>query len=148
MEDHRRRRNFEEVVCSQKADKTLFVRSFIQLTMKESGRPEETGAALLELPAWQRRPTDNAIVVILAELVASADHDYIVLDALDECQSQHELTELIRTITEWRVGFELSPKLLVLKALDALKPLVMGEVCIQNAVVDADFQIYVRERKE
>jgi len=94
----------------------------------------------------QRQPTEDALVAILTELIASRDHTYIVLDALDECLSRDELMALIQEMVDWRLE---SLHLLATSRKekdieDTLEPLVTGEVCIQSALVDADIQIYIR----
>ena len=94
------------------------------------------------------QPMDKALVAILAELLAGPDDVYIVLDALDECEQRDELIELIRTITEWHAR---PLHLLVTSRKErdiehALESLATGKICIENDMVDADIQDYVRER--
>jgi hypothetical protein len=125
------------------------VRSLVtQLSMQNPEGMRELEQLYLNCQHGQRQPAGDALVVILGQLLAGRDHVYVVLDALDECQSQDELMGLIQTITERHLG---SLHLLVTSRKerdieDALELLVTGEVCIESAVVDADIQIHIRER--
>jgi len=98
----------------------------------------------------QRQPTDGALVDILAKLLDSQSHVYIILDALDECHARDEVMSLIQNVLEWRSEHL---HLLVTSRRerdieDTLESLVTGEICIQSAAVDADIRIHIRERLE
>lgn len=125
------------------------VRSLVsQLSMQSPEGMRELQQLYLNCQHGQRQPTGDALVTILGQLLAGRDHVYVVLDALDECQSRDDLMGLIQIIAERHLG---SLHLMVTSRKerdieDALEPLVTGEVCIESAVVDADIQIHIRER--
>ena len=78
----------------------------------------------------------------------SFSHVYLLIDALDECTDREDLLQVITELDSWKLD-----KLHILVTSrrendieEALQPLVMCQICIQSALVDADIRVHILER--
>ncbi|KAL8668405.1 MAG: hypothetical protein Q9168_006962 [Polycauliona sp. 1 TL-2023] len=96
------------------------------------------------------QPTDDALMAVLKKMVLVIPQSYIVLDALDECQSREILLEAIEHVAAWQhEGLHI----LVTSRCEAdlkesLEPLAheSGTMNIQSAAMDEDIRRYIRTR--
>lgn len=68
------------------------------------------------------------------------------MDALDECTDIEELLELIQEMNEWRTVQILATSRKEKDIEDVLKSLATCQICIQDAQVDNDIQLYIHHR--
>jgi hypothetical protein len=96
----------------------------------------------------QNQPSTTSLTQILRDILTYFRHAYIVLDALDECSEQDDLLSFLGEITDWKLD---SLHILATSRPDrmTIEHLACGisdAIDIQNAIVDADIRIHIRER--
>ena len=93
-------------------------------------------------------PDVDKLPKVLETLLVRFEHAYVILDALDECQEQEQLLKLIEKI------YNLSSKNVSLFITSRKEPdieaglqsLAADQLSIQNAQVDGDIALHVREQ--
>ena len=122
------------------------LRSLItQLSTQSIKTPE----ALVKLHSHrQNGPTTDDFSSTLRQMLDNFNQVFFILDALDECTERYELLGLIGDFVEWK-----AEKLHLLATsrrepgiTEVLESLTTCQISIQNHIVDADIQIYVRNR--
>ena len=78
----------------------------------------------------------------------SFNHVYLLIDALDECTDREDLLQIIEELNSWKLD---NLHILVTSRREndieaAFQPLVMCQLYIQSALVDADIRVHVLER--
>ena len=86
----------------------------------------------------------------MQQMIQEFDETFIVLNALDECNKRQELLITLEEIARWRTGklHILATSRIEQDIAVSLEALVQdqGISHIQNALVNNDIRIYVRER--
>lgn len=108
---------------------------------------------LLQLAFCRSQDGQNQLPIedlrtLLRQMLESFNGAYILLDALDECVNGEDLFELIRALMDWNIH-DLHILATSRKENDistSLEPLVTCQICIQNALVDADIRVHILER--
>ena len=95
----------------------------------------------------QSQPDDGDLQVILHQILEASERTYLIVDALDECDSENrnELLALITTLID-RHKSSLSilvTSRLLLEIQEALNP-VTHQIAIQSEVVDQDIRVYIQ----
>jgi hypothetical protein len=95
----------------------------------------------------QRKPTIEALLETLREVVRNFPRVFLILDALDECAEREELLSALTSITDWKLGMHI----LVTSRREAdigevLNQIAPSKICIQSTLVNNDIRDYVRER--
>ena len=133
----------------QKSDK-LLCSLVLQLFDQRVNAPTELISLYDACEGGSRQPDIDNLVQILGKMIDDAGDVYIIIDALDECSDVHKLLQIIGQIRAWQ-----QPNLHILltsrrhkETEDRLEILTQteGRVTIENALVDADISVYVRER--
>jgi hypothetical protein len=96
----------------------------------------------------ERQPKISELLTTLQQMAREFDEIFIILDALDECKDRQELLDGIEEISGWKFG-KLHITVTSRREKDieeTLEPLVTDQICIQNALVDADIHIHLHER--
>jgi hypothetical protein len=94
----------------------------------------------------QRKPSYDMLVETLKTILGLFLKIYIILDALDECADREELLDLIQEVNELR-GVQILVTSRKEKDIEeVLQPLVKNQICIQDAQVHDDIQLYIRDR--
>ena len=95
----------------------------------------------------QRKPTIKNLIQALRELTEQFREVYFILDALDECVEIPEVMSLINEVRGWHDEnlhiLVTSRKEVVIEK--GFRSLITDQVPIQNAFVDADIKLLVRE---
>lgn len=98
----------------------------------------------------ERQPTGEMLLKTMRQLMVSLGHNFIILDALDECTERDELFTDLKEILSWK-----DAKLRVMTASrreqdieEALTPLsaARNRVSIQSTLVNADIRTYIHNR--
>jgi hypothetical protein len=81
-------------------------------------------------------------------MLGNFQQTFIILDALDECKEREELLGLIGDFVNWNLEtlHILATSRRARDIEETLEPLVTGQICIQNALVNADIHIHICER--
>jgi Cdc6-like AAA superfamily ATPase len=96
------------------------------------------------------RPSLNAALKVLQEMILEFPQIYFVLDALDECSNRVELMEILQWIEAWK-----TEKLHILitsrkeRDIESSVQSFIGKqhmICLQNRLVDPDIQTYIQQR--
>ena len=95
----------------------------------------------------QREPTCQSLARALRELSEHFDEIYLILDALDECVEIPAVISFIQEICGWHNH---NLHILVTSRKDVViekgfRPLITDQVQVQNALVDTDIRLLVRE---
>jgi archaellum biogenesis ATPase FlaH len=135
----------------QKQDTTSMIRSFIsqllKLSMKVSG---SLHGLYFTSRNGQRPPSLFALLEVLKQLIKEFQRTYIIIDALDECNTRRELMSTIEDMSTWQLqGLHVlftsrrEPDI-----EEALGCILDGKniLGIQTEAVDHDIQLYVRQR--
>jgi hypothetical protein len=125
------------------------IRSLIDQLSLQSGKISPPLEALFaESQNSRHQPTLASLLSTLQQILGDFRQTYIIIDALDECMEREDLLIMIETIVDWKLD-----KLHILATSrrerdieDALGTLVTTQICIQDAVVNADIQTHIRER--
>ena len=95
----------------------------------------------------QREPTCQSLARALRELSEHFDEMYLILDALDECVEIPAVISFIQEICGWHNHslhiLVTSRKVMVIEK--GFRPLITDQVQVQNALVDTDIRLLVRE---
>jgi hypothetical protein len=95
----------------------------------------------------QNRPKSVDLVATAYTLLQQFHNSYIILDALDECKEREEILKLMEDMFGWRLGLHILFTSRREKDIeDTLRYLVTDQICIQNAVVDADIHVHICEK--
>ena len=98
----------------------------------------------------ERRPTSDALLTTLQQMIQEFNEIFLILDALDECKERQELLEDINRITRWKIGKShiLATSRREKDIEESLGSLVNDHkrVCIQSALVNDDIRTYVQKR--
>jgi hypothetical protein len=85
---------------------------------------------------------------VLRESISNFSNTFIILDALDESINREVLLPILEKISRW--GLKQLHMLITSRREpdieQILDPLVTNSICIQNKLVDADIQLYIRDR--
>jgi NACHT domain len=98
----------------------------------------------------QRQPSLNEYLEVLRQIIKEIPRMYLVLDALDECDTRDELLEIFISMADWNAG-NLHILLTSRKERDiedSFTEIVDSEniICIQSNLVDPDIRAYILER--
>ena len=134
----------------QKQAAEAMVKSIItQLIRRCSTIPHVLNAFFSQYHRGSQQPSMEAYLEVLEDLIHGFPRVYLVLDALDECRSRTELTDILVRIAEWRIE---TLHLLVTSRNEqdlgrCLEDLVEEKYLIglQSHIVDSDIQLYIRE---
>jgi hypothetical protein len=135
----------------QTQDPEAMVRSVIaQLIRKCSVTPNSLDTLFSQHENNNQKPSIETYLEALKDLVQDFPRVYLVLDALDECGSRAELTDILTTMVGWRIptfNFLVTSR----KEQDiehCLEDLVEKNCIIglQSDIIDSDIQLYIRER--
>jgi hypothetical protein len=107
-------------------------------------------ALLLSCGNGQQKPSQNALLDTIAQVIRRLGQVQIVLDALDECAQRTDLLDILETLAGWQHE-NLHILMTSRKERDIESSLAeyLGEtdvICLQSEVVDGDIQRYVRQR--
>jgi hypothetical protein len=135
----------------QKRVSEVMVRSIIaQLLRNCSMIPNSLDSLFSQYRTNQGQVSIEAYLGILKDLIQNFVHVYLVLDALDECESRAELADTLATMAKWRIE---TLHLLVTSRKErdierCLEDLVDKKciVSLQSQIVDSDIQLYVLAR--
>jgi hypothetical protein len=124
------------------------VRSLItQLSVQSSSTPQALQSLFSSKMNGEQQPMTSELLTTLRHIVQEFNETFIIIDALDECKEREELLADIERIVGWQTG-----KLHILATSrrekdieETLEPLITEQMCIENALVDADIQTYLRE---
>jgi hypothetical protein len=136
---------------TQKQDPELMLCSLLcQLLQGCVTTVERVDALLLSCGNGRRKPSQNALLDTIAQVIQRFDQVHIVLDALDECAERTELLDVLETLAGWQQE-NLHILMTSRKERDIESSLeeYLGEtdvICLQSDVVDGDIQRYVQER--
>jgi NACHT domain len=136
---------------SQKQTPEAMARSIItQLVRKCSMIPYSLYALFSQYQQSSQQQSVELYLRVLKDVIHSFPRVYLVLDALDECGSRTELTDLLTVMAEWKIE---TLQLLVTsrKVRDIERCLedVVEEkyiISLQSDMIDSDIQLYIRER--
>lgn len=92
-----------------------------------------------------KQPTIEEMTTTLRHILIIFNAKYILLDALDECTDQEYLFELIKALMGWNINdfHILATSRKENDIATSFEPLVTCQLCIQNALVDADIRVHV-----
>ena len=130
----------------------LMVRSLIsQLSQQHSEVPTALETLFTSCENGQRQPSVEALLDVLQQMIQEFSQSYIILDALDECNSRAELMDtILETIVGWRLE---NLHILVTSRKDrdiesSLQSFVNrpNTVCLQSESMDEDIITYIRQR--
>lgn len=135
----------------QKQAAEAMVKSIItQLIRKCSTIPNVLDVLFSQYHRGSQQPSLEAYFEVLKDLIHDFPRVYLVLDALDECSNWTELTDILVSISKWRIE---TLHLLVTSRKErelerCLEDLVEEKYIIglQSYIVDSDIQLYIRER--
>jgi Cdc6-like AAA superfamily ATPase len=142
---------FFDFTDSKKQNSEIMVQSLIsQLSQQCVKIPAPLETLFSACGKGGARPSYEAILRVLKEMILEFPQIYIILDALDECEDRKELLDTLEYIHSWNID-----KLHILvtsrkerdieKSLESLiDPSKM--ICLQTEVVDLDIQAYIRQR--
>lgn len=133
----------------QKSDK--MIRSIVKQLYASSVKKDPKLESLFSsCNNGERQPSSDELMQVLKDLMEGFYETYVILDALDECSDTQELLANIEQIQVWQLaGLHM---LLTSRRLtdieEALEQMTdsKSRICIQNAAVDADIEVYVRHR--
>ncbi|KAF2681949.1 hypothetical protein K458DRAFT_75668 [Lentithecium fluviatile CBS 122367] len=135
----------------QKQNPELMVRSLIcQLSQQCVRIPTSLDTSFSSCENGQRQPSLYAPLEVLQQMMQEFPHVYIVLDALDECSEQAELTNILETMSAWQL--QNSHTLLTSRRERdierSLETFIRQQniLCLQSELVDGDVQKYVQQR--
>jgi hypothetical protein len=134
---------------SEKQRHENLIRSLIiQLCTQSEKTPESLDALFARSQDEQQQPTTDALTLTLQYILGNFQQTFIILDALDECKERVELLGLIEEIVNWKLD-----KLHILATSrrerdieESLESLIIGQICIQSALVNADIHTHICER--
>lgn len=98
----------------------------------------------------ERYQTLESFLQLLRRIIEQFSHTYIILDALDECDRQEELMDVLKSMVGW--GYE---KLHILVTSHRQRDIEsslecfveqLSIICLQGPLVDNDIHLYVRQR--
>ena len=127
------------------------VRSILaQLLRKCDGIPAAVAALFSSCESGRQQPPLSAYVDVLRRIIIEIPRVFLVLDALDECDSRKVLLEVITTISDWEAN-NLHILLTSRKERDIqdiVEQIVRSEnmVPLQSDQVDPDIRAYIVER--
>lgn len=125
------------------------IRSLIkQLSVQCASTPKALESLFSSCMNGERQPRISELLTTLQQMVQEFDGVFIILDALDECKDRQGLLDSIKEIAGWKLG-KLHIAVTSRREQDieeTLEPLVTSQIHIQNALVDADIHIHLRER--
>ena len=125
------------------------IRSLIkQLSIQCTSTPKALESHFSSCMNGERQPRISELLTTLQQMVQEFDEIFIILDALDECKDRQGLLDSVKEIAGWKLG-KLHIAVTSRSEQDikeVLEPLVTGQICIQNALVDADIYIHLHER--
>ena len=96
------------------------------------------------------RPSLNAALQVLHDMILEFPQTYVIVDALDECANRKELMDILRCIVGWK-----SEKLHILVTSreegdieNSFQYFVDRQdmVCLHSKLVDPDIEVYIRQR--
>ena len=125
------------------------IRSLIvQLLGKLSHTPDMLKRVYAQSQNGQRQPSAEDLEDVLHYLLSAYREVFIVLDALDECSDRDLLLDTIEKVRGWNFsGLHLLATSRKENDIDlVIQPLATHQVSIQNALVDADIQVYILDR--
>ncbi|KAL9122142.1 MAG: hypothetical protein Q9187_001305 [Circinaria calcarea] len=126
-----------------------FLRSMVtQFSLQSTNSSDVLSRLYRECQDGMKAPDIDKLAQVLHTLLGGFEHAYIVLDALDECQEQKQLLEMVEKmyhLPSKNVSvFVTSRKEPDIEA--SLRSLDADEICTRNAQVDADIKLHVREQ--
>lgn len=136
---------------SRKRDPELMVCSLIsQLSQQCVKIPAALEALHSSCGKGGTRPSLNAALQVLQEMILELPQTYIILDALEECANRKELMDILRCMAGWK-----SEKLHIFVTSreerdieNSLQDFVdrQNMVWLHSKLVDPDIEVYVRQR--
>jgi hypothetical protein len=123
------------------------IRSLItQLSIQNASPPKALEALYAINQNGHQQPSHQGLVETLKVILRLFPKTYIILDALDECTDREELLELIEEMNRWGAVQILATSRKEKDIEEALHPLVTCQICIQDAQIDDDIKLYIRQR--
>jgi hypothetical protein len=135
----------------QKRRADLMVRSILAQLLRKCDRiPAAVAALFSSCESGRQQPPLSAYVDVLRRIIIEIPRVFLVLDALDECDSRKVLLEVITTISDWEAN-NLHILLTSRKERDIqdiVEQIVRSEniVPLQSDQVDPDIRAYIVER--
>ena len=135
----------------QKQDPQLMIRSLIsQLSQQCIGVPPGLGGLFSSCEDGQRQPSLDALLKVLQQLINELPCTYVIVDALDECDSRRELMSIIKKMFAWQLqGLHLMFTSRREGDIESTLGRILDDksiIFIQSKAVDLDIQSYVRWR--
>lgn len=126
-----------------------FTRSLVkQLAWQSVNTPACLESLFSQNQDGKQQPTQDALELILQQMLGEFEETFIILDALDECKEREELLLLLEKLNSWE-----TEKLHILVTSrrvgdieEALGSLVTSEICLQSALVNIDIHTHISER--
>lgn len=135
----------------QKRRTDLMVRSILaQLLQSHAENSVAVAALFSSCNGGKRTPSLDACVDVFRQMINEIPRVFVVLDALDECESRKELLEILSSMSEWRAHnlHILLTSRKVRDIEDSLVQIIDNEymICLRSELVDPDIRAYIRER--
>jgi hypothetical protein len=104
--------------------------------------------SLYERCSRTHKPAVQDLLGVLRESISNFNDTFIILDALDESTDREVLLSILEKMSRWGLK---QLHILVTSRREPdieqiLDPLVTNSICIQNKLVDADIELYIRDR--
>lgn len=134
---------------SAKQKTEMFIRSLVmQFAAQCPHLPGSLQLAHSQSQCEQKQPTIDDMTTVIRQMLNSFDTTYILLDALDECTDREDLFDFIEVLMSWSISslHMLATSRKEKDIVTSLEPLVTSQLCIQNALVDADIRVHVLEK--
>jgi hypothetical protein len=98
----------------------------------------------------KREASEQQLLLALRETLGFLPAPFVVLDALDECNSWNTLLEIIEEMSDWdkstlRVILTSRKEAMIEEGLEDIV-LPNNRICLESDLVDEDIRIYVQER--
>jgi len=127
------------------------IRSLIsQLSQQCIGVPPGLGGLFSSCEDGQRQPSLDALLKVLQQLINELPCTYVIVDALDECDSRRELMSIIKKMFAWQLqGLHLMFTSRREGDIESTLGRILDDksiIFIQSKAVDLDIQSYVRWR--
>lgn len=95
------------------------------------------------------QPTSRDLLIIFQKSILESEQTYIIIDALDECETLPDLLDNLEEILQW--GLENLHLMLTSRKEQDIEDFMEGldrcqKVSVQSSVVNSDIGLYVQER--